>query len=431
MIARLTLLWDRLRNSLWALPIAMVIASGVIAILALRFRLEPRGDAVWWLYSGDSGAAAGLLGSLLSGTITMATLAISITMVVLTLAAQSLGPRLIPIFMGDTRTKLTLGVFIGTVAYLLIVLRTVAGEAETVPQLAITLGSALVLASVVLLLFFVHHLARSIVADTIIARVGTTLDEYAASLLPERTDRATDAYPDLRETAANGRSIEAVNGGYIQFIDHGSLVSAAEDAEAAIVLAFRSGHFVLPGDTLAWVKPPSADTDAMRAALISAVAIGAERTAVQDIEYSVRQLVEIAVRALSPGINDPNTACTVIDRLAQSLAIMMRRGALPAIFRDGAGTIRLLAPTATFEGILDAAFNEIRQAGAALPAILIRLAHRLGLLLAHANPDQAKVLVRHIDLVQATARRGIPDTADLQALEASVAAARAKDSRDR
>ena len=132
-------------------------------------------------------------------------LVISITMVVLTLAAQSLGPRLIPIFMGDTRTKLTLGIFIGTATYLLIVLRTVAAGSDNVPQLAVTLGTSLVLASVIILLFFVHHLARSIVANTIIARVGTTLNKYAATLLPAKTDHATADYPELAESTAKGR----------------------------------------------------------------------------------------------------------------------------------------------------------------------------------------------------------------------------------
>ena len=148
------MIWEALRNSLWALPIALVTVAAALAVFAVHLRLPAHG-AVWWLYSGDDFGASGLIGNLLGAMITMATLAISITMVVLALAAQSLGPRLIPIFMGDTRTKFTLGTLIGTVAYLLIVLRTVAGTSNAVPQLAVTLGTVLVLACMILLLFFV------------------------------------------------------------------------------------------------------------------------------------------------------------------------------------------------------------------------------------------------------------------------------------
>ncbi len=180
------MLWEAIRNSLWALPMGLVMVAAVLAATAVRLRL-PAVGAVWWLYSGDTSQATGFLASLLSAMITMATLAVSITMVVLALAAQSLGPRLIPIFMGDTRTKLALGTLVGTVVYLLIVLRTVAGTSAQVPQLAVTFGTVFVLASTVGLLFFVHHLARSIVADTIIARVGATLDSYVAPSCPRPT----------------------------------------------------------------------------------------------------------------------------------------------------------------------------------------------------------------------------------------------------
>ncbi len=426
MLARLTILWDRLRNSLWALPIAMVIGAGALAVLALRLRLPSQGDPVWWLYSGDATSASALLANLMTATITMSTLVISITMVVLTLAAQSLGPRLIPIFMGDTRTKLTLGVFIGTVAYLLIVLRTVAANSDTVPQLAVTLGTSLVLASVIVLLFFVHHLARSIVADTIIARVGDTLDQYVISLLPESGSNDDD--PILRAATSSGGPVASRSGGYVQFVDHGAITRAAKKEEAVVGLAFRPGQFVLPGDTLAWVKPPPA-AEALQPALVNAVTLGEERTAVQDIEYSIRQLVEIALRALSPGVNDPNTACSAIDRLTQSMAMIMQRGGPPRIYRDGEGTIRLIAPATDFDGTLSAALDQIRQAGGALPAILIRLADRLGQLLAHANSDQAASLIHQLDLVQATGARAIPDIADRKVLETRVATARATDPR--
>ena len=423
MTARFLVLLEALRNSLWALPMALVLLGVGLAFAAVQLRLPAQG-AGWWLYSGDTAQASGLLGNLLTAMITMATLAVSITMVVLALAAQSLGPRIIPIFLGDLRTKFYLGTFIGTVAYLLIVLRTVAGATQTVPQLAVTLGTALVLASMLVLLFFVHHLARSIVVDTIIGRVGTALDWYVANLLPDEYADPLVDQPDLTEFAAEqGAAVTALDTGYVQVVDHATLVRLAEENQAVIALAHRPGQFVLPGDVLARVKPPSVLDDALASAIRRSIVQGGDRTVVQDLEYSIRQLVEIALRALSPGVNDPHTALAVIDHLTGSFAEIMRRGALDPVRRDDNGTIRLFQPVSDFSGMLDVAINEIRQAGASQPAILIRLADRLGQLLAHARPDHADAIRRHIQLVQESGARAIPDAADRHTLEARVATA--------
>src|SRR5690606_12771843 len=193
MTARLTAFWAYLKESLWAVPLAMVVLAAALAIAAVEVRLVPA-DSAWWIYGGSSENAAEFLSSLLSSMINMATLAISITMVVLTLAAQQLGPRLIFNFMGDHRTQLALGTFIGTAVYLLLVLRIVQGRGlGSVPNLAVTIGTVLVLVSVVTLVLFVHHLARSIVADTMIDRVGTALDHAIGRYLPERREQDPSA----------------------------------------------------------------------------------------------------------------------------------------------------------------------------------------------------------------------------------------------
>lgn len=413
------MLWNRLKNSLWALPITMVIAATLIALLILSLPLNPRGDPVWWLYSGDAPAASGFLANLLTAMITMSTLAISITMVVLTLAAQSLGPRLIPIFMSDNRTKLMLGLFIGSVVYLLIILRSVNADIDRVPNLAVTMGAGLVFISVVVLLFFVHHLARSIVADTIIDRVGDTLDSWIEGAYPEHTDSSTPP-----ETSAasdqDGQQFTTNRTGYVQAIDHDRVIAAAREAGATVTLKIRPRHYVLRGDVLARIMPETAFDDRLAEVLESTIVIGTSRTPVQDIEYPIRQLVEIALRALSPGINDPYTACAVIDRVAGSIAKIIAGGAQQSRWCDVDEVIRLIVPTTQFDGILDTAFNEIRQAGASQQSILIRLADRLGQLLAHADKDQMVEIRRHLELVRATGQRAIADQADRSILTARV-----------
>lgn len=423
MFARLSMIWNQLRNSLWALPMLVVAAAGLLAVLAVTVLIDPSTDPVWWLYSGDAPAASGFLANLLTAMITMATLAISITMVVLTLAAQSLGPRLIQIFMADTRTKLVLGLFIGTVVYLLFVLRSVVGDTESVPNLAVTLGAVLVIASVIVLLFFVHHLARSIVADTTIGRVADILDAWIPERFPDQTTGADGDTEDLASLLVKGKPIHATTTGYIQAIDHQAAVEAACNAVVTVELSFRPGHFILENDVIGRVMPAESVDDALLRSLATAVVIGPNRTPVQDIEYPIRQLVEIALRALSPGVNDPYTALAVVDRLAGSVAAIMTRADAQSVWRDENDVVRLIVPTASLDGILDTAFNEIRQAGAAQPAVLIHLVDRLGQLLAHADEARAEAILRHIALARATGERGIADQSDREAFLARADAA--------
>jgi uncharacterized membrane protein len=421
MIPRLLTIWDRLRSSLWGLPLLMVIAACALAYAALNARIEIGGDPVWFLYSGSAKQAPHFLSNLVSAMITMATLAISITMVVLTLAAQQLGPRLIRNFMADRRTQGALGLFIATVVYLLLVLRSTYGPEDATPNLAVTIGTALVLLSVATLLLFVHHLARSIIADNVIDSVGAYLDADILRLMP-----AEDAEqpPPPPKSDVKGAPVPLVYGGYVQAIDHQAIVRAAAEEEAFVELDIRAGQHAVPGNTLAHVSPKRAAEGKLAKALQEAVLVGRERTAVQDLEYSVHQLVEIALRALSPGINDPYTAIAVLDRLTLSLRIVMRRSAAKNIWQDDDGKTRLVMPPSEFGGVVDAAFNQIRQLSAGMPAVLIRMADNIGQLLKQANAAQRPPLEKHLRLVVNAGSRGIPDEDDRNDLKEVASAAR-------
>lgn len=418
MPARLIAFWAYLKESLWALPLSLVALSAALAIAAIEIRVLDETSA-WWVYGGTSENAGEFLSSLLSSMINLATLAISITMVVLTLAAQHLGPRLISNFMGDRRTQLALGTFMGTAVYLLLVLRIVQGRGLSgIPNLAVTIGTGLVLVSVVTLVLFVHHLARSIVADTMIDRVGATLDQAIGRYLPGRRERDPSAgVPLARHT---GTPLRTAEGGYVQVIDYDKLLAAIVVADAAVELAVRPGHHLLEQGTYGWITPPSKLTGDLRRQIESSVLIGPERTVVQDVEYSARQLVEIALRALSSGVNDPYTALAAIDRLALSLGQVLDHGPPQVVWRDGSGKARLAAPGSDFEGILDVAFTQIRQAAGDHAAILIRLAEKLGQLAEQADPHQCVTLAEHLDLVLAAGRRSLPEKADQAVLEKRV-----------
>jgi uncharacterized membrane protein len=380
MFARLSMIWNRLRTGLWALPITIVLAAFLLAVFAVSVSFDPGDVPAWWLYSGDASAASGFLANLLTAMITMATLAISITMVVLALAAQSLGPRLIQIFMADTRTKLALGLFIGTVVYLLIVLRSVVGDTESVPNLAVTLGAALVVTSVIVLLFFVHHLARSIVADTIIGRVGDALDGWIPDRFPQKEAGGSDPSAISVPPEANGKQLRARATGYIQAVDHEAAVDPACAAGVTVALHCRPGHFVLRDDIIAWLWPPELVDDDLEQALLETIVVGQTRTPVQDIEYPIRQLVEIALRALSPGVNDPGTAVNII-------VVKQRLLSLWASTRAEAGDPAPACPRVSLPALepadmFDDAFAPLLRDGARMIEVGLRLQDTLAALAA-------------------------------------------------
>jgi uncharacterized membrane protein len=420
MITRLATVWESVRSSLWALPLLIVCGGCALAYAALSANTGA-GRPIWVLFGGSSQQAPDFLSSLMTAMINMATLAISITMVVLALAAQQLGPRLIRSFMSDRRTQIALGLFVGTVVYLVLVLRSAYGDGKTVPNIAVTGGTVLVLISLITLVLFVHHLAHSIVADNVIERVGAQFDRDILRLCPEEND-APPANPDLGGDRA---PILMCNGGYVQAIDYGSVARAAAEAGAVVAFEVRAGHHAVTGVVAAYVSPKHAINDELRQAIQSAVLVGAERTTVQDLEYSARHLVEVALRALSPGINDVYTALAVINRLALSLRTIMQRAAPQSVWKDEDGHVRVFAPVSTFDGVTDAAFNQIRQNASDKPAILIRMAESIGQLLQQANDDQRAVLEKHLHLVLNEGRRSIPEKQDLHDLEERVKAASA------
>lgn len=415
MLTRLLTLWNDIRSSLWALPLAMVLVAAAGAVVAVQLPVHQGNDPVWFLYSGDAEAAPQFLSNLVTAMITMATLVVSITMVVLTLAAQQLGPRLIRSFMADRRTQATLGLFIATVVYLLLVLRTSYGGGDTVPNLAVTGGTVLVLLCLVALLVFVHHLARSIIADNTIDRVGAALDADIERLLPE-SDLETPDAPSTRPHE-NGAPLKLRCSGYIEAINHSGLVEIAHAAEAVIELSFKAGRHVIEGGTFAWIAPPDAASDEIRGKIEACLFLGSERASIQDVETSIRQLVEVALRALSPSVSDPFTAMAVIDRLTTSLAKVMRHGAPQSVWADADGTVRLLTPDSTFSDIVEEAFRQIRQQAQDQPAVLIRLVESLGQLEALANEHQRPALERQIEIVLETGRRNIAQKQDLETLE--------------
>lgn len=423
MIERLQNIINNLRGSLWVLPALMSAGAVALAyvILFSGVNVARLVDAeAWWLFSGDARTARDLLSSLLAGMITMTSLVVSITMVVLSLAAGQLGPRIIWSFIRDRQIQGVLGLFLATIFYLLIVLRSISDElgADYVPHLAVTIGSVLTAICLFALLFHIHKVARSIIADEVVKRVANDL-ESAIGHLPEDGGKPPPPDADEQDPALpHSRPLAFEKAGYIQVIDYQALVEVAEKCGLVVQVHVRAGHFLHRNGRHATVFSEHAITDEHDEAIRAAIVIGHGRSPTQDLEYSIRQLVEIAVRALSPGINDPFTAIAVIHHLGSALEKVSGRTLRPAVYRDEAGRIRVLADAGDFAGLLDAALNQIRQSGKDVPAVLIELTRMCARLASvWSEEGQRRSLAQHVEKLRRTARRHIEDPDDLADFE--------------
>lgn len=421
---RLRHYWMILRGNLWFVPMLMSIAAVALAVLLLTHRdLLPDGAVELWLvYSGDPESARQLLGALLSGIITMTSLVVSITVVVLTLAAGQLGPRLVRNFISDPQTQAVLGLFVATILYLLVVFRSIGGlSSGGIPHLAVSVGTAMSALCLFVLLFFVHKLARSIMYDNVVRDVTRELRTAIDHLLPEAEASQLTAEPAPENTVWIGLGHD----GYIEAIDFDMLVGEARKRGAVLWIKVRPGHFVLARGAHVGVHPPNCCSEELVRAIRNAFIIGAERTPTQDLEYGIRQMVEIALRALSPGINDVFTALAVIDNLTSGLSLIFDRQLEIAAHGDQDGKLRVVRSVTNYDGIVRAAFDQIRQAGQAMPAVLIRLAEGVARLAPYVRLDeQRRSLLRQLTLVQEAGDRFISQDRDRAMLQQSCQEAR-------
>jgi uncharacterized membrane protein len=396
------------RGQLWSVPAVFTVVAATLAYLLLNHGtlLTPvDAEERWWLYSGEAETARELLSSLLSGMMTMTSLVVSVTFVILTLAANQLGPRLIEIFMGDRQIQSVLGLFIGTILYQILILRSLdqsLGE-DGVPHLAVTGASLLTVICLLALLFYIHKIARSIIADNVVEAVASELRRTLKSVMSSEDGNGDDSAPSGPPVA----TIAVERQGYIQIIDYEELARIACVADLVFEVRVRAGHHILREGQHVLVHgagPPDEDlVDKVR----KTFTVGALRTPAQDPEHGIRQLVEIATRALSPGTNDPYTAKAVIDRLSSTFEEIFSHGVQPHLLTDEKGVLRVVADRADIEGLLDTALHPLRQAGSDHPAILIHIADAVGALaFAIRTSDQRDALRNQLGRLEQTADLG-------------------------
>ncbi len=426
MKGKLRAFWEGLRSSFWFVPAIMVLGAITLAFATIALDEHVQGSrlaGLGWIYSGSAEGARSMLSTIAGSMLTVAGLSFSITITALVLASSQFGPRLLRNFIRDTGNQVVLGTFIAGYIYCLLVLRTVRGQEDNafVPQISVTVGVGMALAGVAVLIYFIHHIAQSIQVAHLIAKVGEELDEAIERLFPEQLGQGADKRElSLNGTLASLRESEAIAipaaaSGYLEMIDGERLLEIANEEDLILRLPLRPGDWVIQGGPLVEAWPP----DHVRAELGDRVndvfALGIQRSQTQDVEFPINQLVEIAVRALSPGINDPHTAMMCIDRLGASLCRLSDR-AFPSWYRyDDAGQLRLIAKAADWAGVMDAAFNEIRQYGRDSAGVTIRLLETLARIAERVAEEEAQAaILRHALMIERGSHEGLPEEQDRQ-----------------
>jgi len=440
MNARLRFLFRFLRSSFWFVPGSMLIAALALSWIAttidlsLDFSIDSEAKD-WNIWIGPAGART-LLNTIAGSMITVASLVFSMTIVALTMAASNLGPRVINYFIADRVTQVSLGLFLATFVYAMMVILVVRdGEDRSfVPYVSLAIAVILAVFCFAWLIYFIHRVAHSIQADTIVAKISGELTEAITDVL---NDIDEDDDPD-RSRARNDSSfpsdvrlVRSESTGYVQMVSHANLVEECVERGIQIKLLHRAGHFVVAGEALAEIADFSGDghsdesqgddedRESISSIIREAVVTGEKRTLGQDVEFAVSQLVEVGVRALSPGINDFNTAIVTIDRLTGALADAFKRGLPLSILRDEDGNVRVWLSSITYAGLVENAFNEIRQCARGNVAVSIRLMEGLERLARISRTDaQGEALERQTDSLMAGARSAIDDGPDLDDVEA-------------
>lgn len=424
-------LWARLQQSFWFIPALLCVAAVLLAegLILLDKRLDDSSlGALGAVITrvGESGSRD-LLGAIAGSMLAVASTTFSITIAVLALSSSTYGPRLVRNFMADRGNQLVLGVFVATFLYSLMVLRSIrvlsdGTEGYFVPHLAVNVAVLLAVASIGVLVYFIHHISDSVQVWTLAEQVrgefiATVNRIYPAESLQDASDAATEPDGAVPPNSSERAAITSRQTGYVLGVDVEGLVALAQERDWVLEVKVRPGEHVIDGATLALQWPPAELEDEQCASVRRAVRIGRARTPEEDVEFSALLLEEMAVRALSPGTNDPYTAINALDNLASGLVVLAGRP-MPSPHRyDRDGRLRVIAPRISLIHLLDHVVSAMRVYALSHPTVLHRtldLVDQVGQ--ASGSPAVRRQLDAHVrDLIEAFTATS-PHSRDLDAL---------------
>lgn len=379
----------------------------------MRFFLVNSSDSARSILSTISGAMIGVAGTVFS-----------VTLVALTLASSQFGPRLIKNFMYVRLNQVVLGAYVSTYLYCLLVLNAVtdSNDYSFIPSISILVAILAAVTNIILLIVFIHQIAVSIQADRVISDISGFIAKQVETLFPEKMGEETADEENMDVSAilsgySQSRSIKSPKSGYLRYMDGGVLMKLVVKHDSLLQLHHRPGSFLVKGSEVGLLYSNSALEEETLESLTDQFIIGETRSAQQDLEFSFHQMVEVAARALSPGVNDPYTAMACIDHLSATMCYLAE-AQFPSKYRfDEEGDLRVITDILTFEGILDVAFNQIRQFSGGSPAVIIRLMEALTTLLGFTSREShKKAVIKHAEMVLRMGQETIKEKHDIDDL---------------
>jgi uncharacterized membrane protein len=420
--------WEALRTTFWLVPTILIVVAGMLFFATFEVDWAAfHGNLVLpdWVRAGSADAGREILIAIAAAVITVIGVVFSITILALTLASQQFGPRMMRNFVRDVGNQVTLGVFVGTFVYSVLALVSIGSDphGKFVPHLSITVAEALLLVDIAVLIYFIHHIAKSIQLPQVIAGIARDLTraidaEFPETLARTRRTEALDSgrtVPELLQLIdERGGAVLASVSGYLQFVGYAQLVEIACRTDAVIRLEHRPGHFIVAEHRLATVFPRGA-AEQVAQHLAKAHVTGPHRTLMQDPVFAIDQLVEIAIRALSPAVNDTFTALTCIDWLSAGLSRVSGRVLEEGVYRDRYGRVRLIESDPSYSRMVNRAFDKVRQAARGMPAVIIRMIDSLSSIVAETtSSDQRQVLARQALMILQNAEDSVPEPHDTE-----------------
>lgn len=404
--ARIRYARDRMRVNFWFVPLLMSFGAIILAWVLLRVDARIPYDITLISRLVLMGGVAETRMFLINmGTTIILTAGVVFTLITLplsTMAAQY-GSRLIRLFMGDRTTQFVLGMFVSTVVYLWAVAESLplADEGWRIPQLTLTAGVLLLLASFASLILLIQHLSTMIQAPTIVAKAGAELQDAIRSLVPDERRNGSGGGPPAAETGSH--PVRAMKAGYIQYIDYDHLLAVANRKDAVIEVQRKTGDFVGPGVVVAHVRRPGQVDAGLKGEVRQAIHIGDRRSPAQDAVYAVTLLTETALRAVAE--NDSYTPMICLDYIGEGLAQFLRQGEPASHHYDRHGRLRLVLEPVTFDELVSDAFDMLRHAGRDSAPVLN---HMLDVIAAIGteitSPESCMALRRQVSLIREEAR---------------------------
>lgn len=428
---KLLFFWKELLATFWFVPVIIIGLAVVLSVSLVSLDNIvniPQEGWVRFFLVNSSDSARSILSTISGAMIGVAGTVFSVTLVALTLASSQFGPRLIKNFMYVRLNQVVLGSYIATYLYCLLVLNAIKdGNGYTfIPSISILVAILVAVVNIILLIVFIHQIAVSIQADKVISDISDLISKQVETLFPEKMGDEFKEKNDFDQDKVVSEyqksiSIKSPKSGYLQYIDSEALLLLVENNDSFFKLKHRPGSFLVRDGEIGVIYSKDDWEEESIDELLSQFVFGKIKTSQQDLEFSIHQMVEIAARALSPGVNDPYTAIACIDNLTATLCYLAQ-AKFPSKYRvDEDGKLRIIADVLDFEGVLDAAFNQIRQFSAGSTAVIIRLVEALTTIQNFTKREgHKKAIINHVEMVLRLGKETIREKNDLDDLEKRV-----------